>query len=215
MEQHASAASQRAQIDRPRIKEAVLGLLVASKSPQTPSVLRIELHKRLRSADLRHNYVYWVLKSMAKQGLVTEGPMVEDSIALVASDRRRSTTRKRLSQSWLVAPAGVAHFQNWMGSRIAEPGLRDELLIRVEFCQEHEIPRLVVRIGDLEKSCLDQIDILQAIDIDSKTYAPGDESMVWQRKKRVIRRDAELEHWRSRVEWLRGVKKDLRCGERS
>lgn len=210
MEQNASAASQRAQIDRPRIKEAVLGLLVASVGPKTPTELRRELHKRLRSADLRHNYVYWVLKSMAEQGLVTEGPKVEDSIVQVASDRRRSTTRKRLSQSWLVAPAGIAHFQNWMQSPIAEPGLRDELLIRVEFCQLHEIPQLVARIDELEKPCLDQIDELQAVDIGLKDISPGDAGIDWRQKKRVIRRDAELEHWRGRVEWLRGIKKDLK-----
>lgn len=207
MERNRAAASQRAQIDRPRIKEAVLGLLVASDGPKTPTELRTELHKRLRSADLRHNYVYWVLDTLAEQGLITEGPMVEGSIVQVASDRRRSTTRKRPSQSWLVAPAGIAHFQNWMQSPIAEPGLRDELLIRVEFCQQHEIPRLVARIDELEKSCLDQIDILQAVDIG---LAPGDENIGWRQKKRVIRRDAELEHWRGRVEWLRGIKKDLR-----
>ncbi len=208
MERDAAAASQRAQIDRPRIKEAVLGLLVASKGPKTPSELRVELHKRLRSADLRHNYVYWVLKTLAEQGLVIEGPKVEDTIAQVATDRRRSTTRKRLSQSWEVAPAGVAHFQNWMQSRIPEPGLRDEVLIRVEFCQRHEIPQLVARIDELEKPCLDQIDILQADDIGSQAYASDDE-IAWQHKKRVIRRDAELEHWRGRVEWLRGIKKNL------
>lgn len=187
--------------DKPSPKQAVLGLVIEIGRDITALELARELNKRLETADFSRNYVYWVLGDLAEKGQIAEGPPV------TRTDR---LGRVKGTRTWHTTELGVARFRAWLRSPIADPGLRDELLIRIEFCPEAEISVLEEHIKALERHAMDEIYRLKS-DSAERLGVEGDQSRVeiWSRKRREIRYNAELAFWESRLKSLQATLLEL------
>lgn len=187
--------------DKPSPKQAALGLLIEFGRDVTALELARELNKRLETADFSRNYVYWVLRDLAEKGHIAEGPLVTETDRL---GRERSETR-----TWRATELGVARFRAWLRSPIADPGLRDELLIRIEFCPEGEIGVLEEHIKALERHAMDEIYRLKSASAWACVEGDRSGAKLWSRKRREIRHNAELAFWEARLESLQGTLSEL------
>lgn len=187
--------------DKPSPKQAVLGLLIELGRYATALELRRELNDRLKTADLSRNYVYWVLRDLAAKGQIAEGPPVTETDRF-GRDRHHTRT-------WHVTEVGIARFRAWLRSPIADPGLRDELLIRIEFCPQEEIGVLEEHIKALERHALDEIYQLKSDSAQRPCVESQDEAIVWSHKRREIRHNAELRFWESRLKALQATLAEL------
>jgi DNA-binding PadR family transcriptional regulator len=201
LNQHAAAAHRRRPSERPRIREAVLGLL--SERPCSAPALSIRLAERVRAAELPDNYVYWVLEGLEREGLVTRVPFEQAAAEGDTSSGPRNARYQATAK-------GVEHFKQWLVSPSIEPALRDELMIRIAFCGPAEVPRLIELVYGQEQACLGRIEELKTAAEQAQTSAPdAGEEAAWQRMLRTMGRDAELAHWSARVEWLQSVREML------
>lgn len=184
--------------DKPSPKQAVLGLLIELGRDATALELARELNSRLKTADFSRNYVYWVLHDFAEKGHAAEGAPV--------TERDRMGRERPGTKTSRVTDLGIAEFRAWLRSPIADPGLRDELLIRIEFCPEGETDILVEHIKALERHALDEIYRLKS---DSAERSGMDDDQgkakAWSRKRRTIRHNAELRFWESRLRSLQEI----------
>jgi DNA-binding PadR family transcriptional regulator len=205
--EHAAATRRRRSSDRPRVREAVLGLLV--EQPASAYMLSVRLRERLRAAEFPENYVYWVLDDLERQGLVARVAPERASSDLLALGSEESV-RKRSNAHYEATAKGQEHFKRWLTSPSSEPRLRDELMIRIAFCGPAEVPRLIELVYAQEQVCVGHIhELRDSTEQDASWAHPKGHSAEWQQMLRVMSRDAELAHWSARVEWLQSVRELL------
>lgn len=210
------------------MREAVLGLLIERPSPAY--VVSLRLSERLRAAELPDNCVYWALEDLERRNLVVRGGPL--AAAQAGEGSRSAPPTKMRNAIYRATPAGIAHFREWLASPAAEPPLRDDLAMRLAFCQPEDVPDLMEVATEQERRCLSRIQELQFATDETEACLPaigsgpisgsessgGSESLSWSEivrgphpsaLTRALNRDAELAHWSCRIEWLQSVREML------
>jgi hypothetical protein len=89
---------------------------------------------------------------------------------------------------------------------VADAHLRDELLVRIQFCPEEEIGVLEEHVSALRRRALDQLYALK-----SETAAEtSTASRAWSRRRSEIRKGVEVRHWEAQVQILEHVQQELK-----
>jgi len=109
------------------------------------------------------------------------------------------------ARSFEATPAGVEHFERWLLSSSTAPPLRDELHMKVAFCQPQNLPRLVELMRGQELMCLTHANELRRSFAHARRPAPD----RWSGLVMAGVRDAELAFWETRLTWLQGVRESL------
>lgn len=184
--------------ERPSLKEAVLLILAEFRRPATTIELADEMKERFKTADLSGNYVHWVLSSLETSELIVAGPPAPEL------DRIGRTKRSRTFQ---ITEQGVSHVRGWLRSPVADAHLRDELLVRIQFCPDDEIGVLEEHVSALRRHALDQLYTLKS-ETAAETSAV---SQTWSRRRSEIRKGVEVRHWEAQVQTLEHVEKELKA----
>lgn len=157
-----------------------------------------EMRELFKTADLSGNYVHWVLSNLEANGLIVGGPPATEL------DRIGRTKRSRTFQ---ITEEGLSHVRRWLRSPVADAHLRDELLVRIQFCPEGEIGVLQEHVSALRRRALDQLYALK-----SETAAETSiTSASWSRKRSEIRKGVEVRHWEAQVQTLDHVQQELKA----
>lgn len=191
------ARTRAVQTERPSLKEAVLLMLAELRRPATAIELTDEMKERFKTADLSGNYVHWVLSSLETSGLV---------VARASTSELDRIGRKKRSRTFQITEQGLSHVRNWLRSPVADAHLRDELLVRIQFCPEEEIGVLEEHVSALRRRALDQLYTLK-----SETAAETNvASRAWSRTRSEICKGVEVRHWEAQVHTLEHVQQQLK-----
>lgn len=194
----ARARSRAVQPDRPSLKEAVLLMMAEFRRPVTAIELTDEMRERFKTADLSGNYVHWVLSNLETNALIVGGPPATEL------DRIGRTKQSRTFQ---ITEQGISHVRSWLRSPVADAHLRDELLVRIQFCPEEDISVLEEHVSALRRRALDQLYALK-----SETAAEiSAASRSWSRRRSEIRKGVEVRYWEAQVQTLEHVHQELKA----
>jgi DNA-binding PadR family transcriptional regulator len=194
----ARARSRAIQTDRPSLKEAVLLMMAEFRRPVTALELTDEMRDLFKTADLSGNYVHWVLSKLEPSGLIASGPPAAEL------DRLGRTKQSRTFQ---ITEQGIEHVRNWLRSPVADAHLRDEMLVRIQFCPEADVGILEEHVSALKRRALDQLYTLK-----SETAAEaGAGSRSWARRRSDIRKSVEVRYWEAQVQTLEHVQQELKA----
>ena len=191
-------------IDRPSFKEAALGALLQARRAMTVGELANELDRRFTSVEVSRdsrNYVRWVVRDFAEQGLVTDGPPLLEP-------RLRGKKKKETLTYVVVTEAAAAYIRRWICEPIvtAEPAI--ELLVRFEFCPEELIGELAQHVEALQREACGRLYRLKGDPLTLAATA-GTGLMEWSSQRKEIRSGLERRYWEFQVSTLEQVLQEM------
>jgi DNA-binding PadR family transcriptional regulator len=100
-------------------------------------------------------------------------------------------------------PGGVAYFRNWLRASSSVPLVREELQLRIAFCEPQDLPRLIEVIHGEELVCVAMLNEFQR-SLDDDDTQPG--AHEWSRLMDAAVNHAEAGFWDARIRWLADVR---------
>lgn len=174
--------------------KAVLGLVI--QRPGYGYQLEQRVKERFGSAQFVASSIYKALGRLEKDRLirVVGGEDLEIANADTARERRIK---------YEATPEGVTYFRQWLRASSSVPLVREELQLRLAFCQPHELPRLIEIIHGEELVCLAMLGEFQR-NVNSKEPPTGGQE--WSRLMDMAVDHAEAGFWDARIRWLQNVR---------
>lgn len=173
--------------------KAVLGLVI--QRPGYGYQLEQRVKERFGSAQFVASSIYKALGRLEKDSLIR----VVGGEALELADAERSRRIKYEATS-----LGVDYFRQWLRASSSVPLVREELQLRIAFCEPHELPRLIEIIEGEEIVCLRMLsDFQREIDDDGECL---DGPREWSRLMDMAVDHAESGFWDARIRWLQDTR---------
>jgi DNA-binding PadR family transcriptional regulator len=174
--------------------KAVLGLVI--QRPGYGYQLEQRVKERFGSAQFVASSIYKALGRLEKDSLirVVGGEDLEIAGADAARERRIK---------YEATPEGVIYFKQWLRASSSVPLVREELQLRLAFCEPHELPRLIEIIHGEELVCLAMLAEFKR-NLDSQPPPAGREE--WARLMDMAVDHAEAGFWDARIRWLQNVR---------
>jgi DNA-binding PadR family transcriptional regulator len=173
--------------------KAVLGLVI--QRPGYGYQLEQRVKERFGSAQFVASSIYKALGRLEKDRLIR----VVGGEALELIDAERSRRIK-----YEATPEGVDYFRQWLRASSSAPLVREELQLRIAFCEPHELPRLIEIIQGEEMVCLRMFSEFQRGLNDEEE--PLDGPRGWSRLMDLAVDHAEASFWDARIRWLQDVR---------
>jgi DNA-binding PadR family transcriptional regulator len=174
--------------------KAVLGLVI--QRPGYGYQLEQRVKERFGSAQFVASSIYKALGRLEKDHLIR---VVGGEEAGASADAERSRRIK-----YEATAEGVVYFRQWLRASSSVPLVREELQLRIAFCEPHDLPRLIEVIHGEELVCLGMLNEFQrSLDEHPPPAGAGDE---WSRLMDVAVDHAEAGFWDARIKWLQDVR---------
>jgi DNA-binding PadR family transcriptional regulator len=172
--------------------KAVLGLVI--QRPGYGYQLEQRVKERFGSAQFVASSIYKALGRLEKDSLIRV--VGGETLEVVDAERQRRIKYEATLH-------GVTYFRQWLRASSSVPLVREELQLRIAFCEPHELPRLIEIIHGEELVCLAMLGDFQR-NIDSKEPPPGRQE--WSRLMDMAVDHAEASFWDARIRWLQDVR---------
>jgi DNA-binding PadR family transcriptional regulator len=183
---------------------AVLGLLV--EQPGNTYQLERRLQRRFGSSDFAHGTAYHAVRRLTEQGLIR--PRDVDLPSLLEAQAKPAPT----AIDYEATQSGVEHFQSWLRASTTTPPVREELLAKVAFCTQADLPRMVEIVRDAELACTARLNELNQRMREERLRAGDD---AWRRLMTLIVTAGDVAWWDARIKWLQDLRSYLqREGQR-
>jgi DNA-binding PadR family transcriptional regulator len=173
--------------------KAVLGLVI--QRPGYGYQLEQRVKERFGSAQFVASSIYKALGRLEKDQLIR---VVGGEEAAAGLDAERSRRIK-----YEATPEGVAYFRHWLRASSSVPLVREELQLRIAFCEPHDLPRLIEVIHGEELVCLAMLNDFQRSLDEHPQPAGGGE---WSQLMDSAVDHAEAGFWDARIKWLQDVR---------
>jgi DNA-binding PadR family transcriptional regulator len=173
--------------------KAVLGLVI--QRPGYGYQLEQRVRERFGSAQFVSSSIYKALGRLEKDSLirVVGGSEV---VELDGAERQRRI-------KYEATPQGVGYFREWLRASSSAPLVREELQLRIAFCEPHELPRLIEIIHGEEQVCLAMLSDFQRSAREAEHVEGRRE---WSRLMDLAVDHAEAGFWDARIRWLQDVR---------
>jgi len=173
--------------------KAVLGLVI--QRPGYGYQLEQRVKERFGSAQFVASSIYKALGRLEKDNLIRV--VGEEQPELADAERQRRIKYEATQR-------GMGYFREWLRASSSVPLVREELQLRIAFCEPHELPRLIEIIHGEEQVCLAMLNEFQrslreAECVDSRR---GE----WARLMDMAVDHAEASFWDARIRWLQNVR---------
>jgi DNA-binding PadR family transcriptional regulator len=180
--------------------KAVLGLVI--QRPGYGYQLEQRVKERFGSAQFVASSIYKALGRLEKDSLIRV--VGGEPLELVDAERSRRI-------KYEATPEGVEYFRQWMRASSSVPLVREELQLRIAFCEPHELPRLLEIVRGEEMVCLQMLrDFQRAIDDEEEFHnglpEPHGGAHEWARLMSMAVDHAEAGFWDARIRWLQDVR---------
>lgn len=174
--------------------KAVLGLVI--QRPGYGYQLEQRVKERFGSAQFVASSIYKALGRLEKDRLirVVGGEALETGVDVERSRRIK----------YEATPEGVAYFRQWLRASSSVPLVREELQLRIAFCEPHDLPRLIEVIHGEELVCLAMLNEFQR-SLDEDDDPPGVAGEWFQLMDTAVDH-AEAGFWDARIKWLQDVR---------
>jgi DNA-binding PadR family transcriptional regulator len=173
--------------------KAVLGLVI--QRPGYGYQLEQRVKERFGSAQFVASSIYKALGRLEKDRLIR---VVGGEEAGASADAERSRRIK-----YEATPEGVAYFRHWLRASSSVPLVREELQLRIAFCEPHDLPRLIEVIHGEELVCLGMLHEFQrSLDEHPAPAGAGE----WSQLMDTAVDHAEAGFWDARIKWLQDVR---------
>jgi DNA-binding PadR family transcriptional regulator len=173
--------------------KAVLGLVI--QRPGYGYQLEQRVKERFGSAQFVASSIYKALGRLEKDNLIR---VIGGEDVLAAADTERSRRIK-----YEATPEGVAYFRQWLRASSSVPLVREELQLRLAFCEPHDLPRLIDVIHGEELVCLAMLQEFQrSLDEDDRPAG----AQEWSQLMDTAVDHAEAGFWDARIKWLQDVR---------
>ena len=173
--------------------KAVLGLVI--QRPGYGYQLEQRVKERFGSAQFVASSIYKALGRLEKDNLISVVGGSEE-IELDGAERQRRI-------KYEATPQGVDYFREWLRASSSVPLVREELQLRIAFCEPHELPRLIEIIHGEEQVCLAMLKEFQ------RSVREGERAngrREWSRLMDMAVDHAEAGFWDARIRWLQDVR---------
>lgn len=164
------------------VGELVLGLIV--EQPGNGYELSQRLGERFGSAGFSGPSARMALKGLEKQGYVL-----------------------RVEGLYQATASGVERFHRWLFASTRLPPVREELLVRVAFCEPRDLPRLIEIVGEAELACVARLEELNAR---LREEERASQLQGWRKRMSVVMTAGDAAWWDGRIKWLQGFRAYLR-----
>jgi DNA-binding PadR family transcriptional regulator len=175
--------------------KAVLGLVI--QRPGYGYQLEQRVKERFGSAQFVASSIYKALGRLEKDNLIRV--VGEEGLELADSERQRRIKYEATQR-------GVAYFREWLRASSSVPLVREELQLRIAFCEPHELPRLIEIIHAEEQVCLAMLDDFGRSLRASKSAESAEPRREWARLMDMAVDHAEAGFWDARIRWLQDVR---------
>jgi DNA-binding PadR family transcriptional regulator len=172
--------------------KAVLGLVI--QRPGYGYQLEQRVKERFGSAQFVASSIYKALGRLEKDNLIRV--VGEEEPELADSERQRRIKYEATQR-------GVGYFREWLRASSSVPLVREELQLRIAFCEPHELPRLIEIIHGEEQVCLAMLGDFQR---SLRELQPVDPRREWARLMDMAVDHAEASFWDARIRWLQNVR---------
>ena len=172
--------------------KAVLGLVI--QRPGYGYQLEQRVKERFGSAQFVASSIYKALGRLEKDSLIRV--VGGEEMGLAEAERSRRI-------KYEATPQGVTYFKQWLRASSSVPLVREELQLRIAFCEPHELPRLIEIIHGEELVCLAVLGDFQRSLHKAESPAAGRE---WSRLMDMAVDHAEAGFWDARIRWLQDVR---------
>jgi DNA-binding PadR family transcriptional regulator len=172
--------------------KAVLGLVI--QRPGYGYQLEQRVKERFGSAQFVASSIYKALGRLEKDSLIR---VVGGEDVDMAADAERSRRIK-----YEATPEGVAYFRSWLRASSSVPLVREELQLRIAFCEPQDLPRLIEVIHGEELVCLAMLHEFQRSLAEDIGTAPQE----WSQLMDTAVDHAEAGFWDARIKWLQDVR---------
>jgi DNA-binding PadR family transcriptional regulator len=173
--------------------KAVLGLVI--QRPGYGYQLEQRVKERFGSAQFVASSIYKALGRLEKDNLIRVVGSSEE-IELADAERQRRI-------KYEATPEGFAYFRDWLRASSSVPLVREELQLRIAFCEPHELPRLIEIIHGEEQVCLAMLSDFQRSVREGERVGGRRE---WSRLMDMAVDHAEASFWDARIRWLQDVR---------
>ncbi len=172
--------------------KAVLGLVI--QRPGYGYQLEQRVKERFGSAQFVASSIYKALGRLEKDSLIRVVGEAEPELADAERQRRIK---------YEATQRGVVYFREWLRASSAVPLVREELQLRIAFCEPHELPRLIEIVQGEEQVCLAMLAEFQR---SLRTAERMDQRREWARLMDMAVDHAEAGYWDARIRWLQNVR---------
>lgn len=170
--------------------KAVLGLVI--QRPGYGYQLEQRVKERFGSAQFVASSIYKALGRLEKDQLIRVVGGEEEATGAEVERSRRI--------KYEATPEGVAYFRQWLRASSSVPLVREELQLRIAFCEPQDLPRLIEVIHGEELVCLAMLnEFQQSLD---EHEGPGE----WSQLMDTAVDHAEAGFWDARIKWLQDVR---------
>jgi DNA-binding PadR family transcriptional regulator len=172
--------------------KAVLGLVI--QRPGYGYQLEQRVKERFGSAQFVASSIYKALGRLEKDRLIRV--VGGEDLQIADAERQRRI-------KYEATPEGVVYFRHWLRASSSVPLVREELQLRIAFCEPAELPRLIEIVHGEELVCLAMLSEFQRnIDRDEPSAGRQD----WARLMDLAVDHAEASFWDARIRWLQDVR---------
>ncbi len=175
--------------------KAVLGLVI--QRPGYGYQLEQRVKERFGSAQFVASSIYKALGRLEKDNLIRV--VGEEELELADSERQRRIKYEATQR-------GVAYFREWLRAASSVPLVREELQLRIAFCEPHELPRLIEIIHGEEQVCLAMLGDFQRSLRAGESAESVEPRREWARLMDMAVDHAEAGFWDARIRWLQDVR---------
>jgi len=175
--------------------KAVLGLVI--QRPGYGYQLEQRVKERFGSAQFVASSIYKALGRLEKDELIRVVGGSEE-IEMDGAERQRRI-------KYEATPQGVGYFRDWLRASSSVPLVREELQLRIAFCEPHELPRLIEIIHGEEQVCLAMLNDFQRTMREGERV-DGGARHEWSRLMDMAVDHAEASFWDARIRWLQDVR---------
>jgi DNA-binding PadR family transcriptional regulator len=174
--------------------KAVLGLVI--QRPGYGYQLEQRVKERFGSAQFVASSIYKALGRLEKDNLIRVVGGSEEIELDGGAERQRRI-------KYEATPQGADYFREWLRASSSVPLVREELQLRIAFCEPHELPRLIEIIHGEEQVCLAMLNEFQ------RSVREGERlngRREWSRLMDLAVDHAEAGFWDARIRWLQDVR---------
>ena len=177
--------------------KAVLGLVI--QRPGYGYQLEQRVKERFGSAQFVASSIYKALGRLEKDNLIRVVGGSEE-IELDGAERQRRI-------KYEATPQGVDYFREWLRASSSVPLVREELQLRIAFCEPHELPRLIEIIHGEEQVCLAMLaEFQRSVREGERLNGRLNGRREWSRLMDMAVDHAEAGFWDARIRWLQDVR---------
>jgi DNA-binding PadR family transcriptional regulator len=102
-------------------------------------------------------------------------------------------------------PEGVEHFRRWVRASCAGPLVREELQLKIKFCEPRDLPRLIDLVAGEHRYCLGMLEDFNHSLPSERVVLPESAEAEWARLMGLAVDHAESAFWHARITWLERV----------